>query len=541
VLSCRDSLFELLLSHCVPLPRALWLVKAVYCHQPPQAAAQQQAAQQSAAQQAAAGASKFAKAAAGLAAAGKAAAVAAPAAGGRRSGDTGQAADVWGAHAQDQQQQQELKAQHWTHMALQHVDALAAAAATTQAAAAAAAAAASDAAAAAAAAAATAAAGGLVGCLHAGTPAQQHEEPVSHTEQQHEARRQADAAAAGTKPQHAAAAAGSDAGAAHDTAAAAAAAAEAASSDAAADEAKAAAAAASAAAGAAEFRWRQALRLASYSFEQGLLDAGVLLAWVAKRLGSAAAGSSTPQHCESAVLLAGAAVDAFARCHSFATKAAAALVSFLGAASTTAGTSHPAEQGSRHARQAPSGTAAAAAAQAGSSGTSSMRRALRCAHGLLQQLVVAAPASLVSLDCLPQLCTALLGPSEARGLLYGGGSSGSSGGSDSSGSSGGSDSSGSGSAGSDSAGSDSAGTGGWRAPPCAAGVAQCTEAVVAAARRMAASVSPRLLFFSAGAAYAALSGCCLAGDVPGALAALAPALKGVRVCVAAPGVARWLT
>jgi hypothetical protein len=38
----------------------------------------------------------------------------------------------------------------------------------------------------------------------------------------------------------------------------------------------------------------------------------------------------------------------------------------------------------------------------------------------------------------------------------------------------------------------------------------------------------RLLSFSPHAAYAQLSSCCLAGDVHGALAALAPALKGKR-------------
>jgi hypothetical protein len=38
----------------------------------------------------------------------------------------------------------------------------------------------------------------------------------------------------------------------------------------------------------------------------------------------------------------------------------------------------------------------------------------------------------------------------------------------------------------------------------------------------------RLLSFSPNAAYAQLSSCCLAGDVHGALAALAPALKGER-------------
>jgi hypothetical protein len=41
------------------------------------------------------------------------------------------------------------------------------------------------------------------------------------------------------------------------------------------------------------------------------------------------------------------------------------------------------------------------------------------ARQLLQQLFLQAPASFVALDCLPQLCKALLGPSAAYGLLHG--------------------------------------------------------------------------------------------------------------------------
>jgi hypothetical protein len=41
------------------------------------------------------------------------------------------------------------------------------------------------------------------------------------------------------------------------------------------------------------------------------------------------------------------------------------------------------------------------------------------ARQLLQQLFLQAPASFVAIDCLPQLCRALLGPSAAHALLHG--------------------------------------------------------------------------------------------------------------------------
>jgi hypothetical protein len=88
------------------------------------------------------------------------------------------------------------------------------------------------------------------------------------------------------------------------------------------------------------------------------------------------------------------------------------------------------------------------------------------ASQLLQQLFLQAPASFVALDCLLQLCKALLGPSGAHALLHG------------------------------------------RYAPCssssstspmrqqqpgaaAAEVAECLQAVVGTARRLAAAVSPR--------------------------------------------------
>lgn len=86
---------------------------------------------------------------------------------------------------------------------------------------------------------------------------------------------------------------------------------------------------------------------------------------------------------------------------------------------------------------------------------------------LLQQLFLHAPASFVALDCLPQLCKALMGPSGAHALLHG-----------------------------PYAASSSSSSHKQQQQQAAAEVAECLPVVVGAARRLAAAVSPRCVVAS---------------------------------------------
>jgi hypothetical protein len=123
----------------------------------------------------------------------------------------------------------------------------------------------------------------------------------------------------------------------------------------------------------------------------------------------------------------------------------------------------------------PAGTAAGANSGLGSSGAAAVaavtvdprQQQHSNVRQLLQQLFLQAPASFVALDCLPQLCRALLGPSAAHALLH-----------------------------SPYAGSSSSSSSGEKQQQqqqfaAAAEVAECLPAVVGTARRLASAVSPR--------------------------------------------------
>jgi hypothetical protein len=64
------------------------------------------------------------------------------------------------------------------------------------------------------------------------------------------------------------------------------------------------------------------------------------------------------------------------------------------------------------------GGGAGAANISSSSGSGSAQKLSFLARQVLEKVLLLAPAKLTSLDCLPQLCKVLLGPSAAHALLF---------------------------------------------------------------------------------------------------------------------------
>ncbi|KAF8057641.1 hypothetical protein HT031_005990 [Scenedesmus sp. PABB004] len=472
----REGLFELLVRYHVPLPRAAWLVQAVYWLKPPSPAA-----------------AAAAPGGSGAAAAGSAGGAAPAAAGGAAGGAAGAAGGAGPARSAataggEGGALQQARLQHWTQTVLQQLERYAAAAAAARGAAATAAAAAAAAATAAAAAAAVAASLDV--------------EP--------------------TPAAVAAATAASDG--------ASAAAARAASADAAAAGAvQAWQAALRLAAWCCEGGLLELERLVAWAERQlggtgsaveELREGALLLAKAGlnvRRAPSVALrclpGGRVARGAPLTRLPAAAPRPAqgIGGCHSLALRLARCLLAHLEGLEAA-----PAQllgqQPSKRQRTSSSGNLAAAgsgalpggdapaaadvAAPAAPAADPRQQQQQREAVQLLRQLFLLAPASFVALDTLPQLCHALLGPAAARALL--------------------------------------AHSGGARACawPAQGGLdaepelVACLGAVLDTARHMAAAVSPRLLSFSVPAAVAQLSRCCLVGDVNSALAVLSPTLKG---------------
>lgn len=329
--------------------------------------------------------------------------------------------------------QAQAKQQHWTLAALQQLQRYSMTAAKS------AVASGTAAAAAAAAASAAAAAAGRGAYVNAGTPGQQQEPLPQHTEQ-YSSRR-----SSSTGPPGGGAAAvtaadsllGSICGATlteEQQQQQAAAALEAAEKHAAATAAR--AAAADAAAATAAWEWQQAVRLACYTTEQGLMDLQQLVTCLVKCLNSKSNSSSSHKLRETALLLAEVAAEQIYSCQPLVANLGSCLVTLvaqldladarqgttnLSDSSKQAVTPSLTQQGGGAKGTAARGSSAGGSSSSTGSGTSSNAVTARLrylASQLLQRLLLLAPASLTSLDCLPQLCKVLLGPAAAHGLLY---------------------------------------------------------------------------------------------------------------------------
>lgn len=336
----------------------------------------------------------------------------------------------------------QAKQQHWTQSALQQLQRSALAAAKS------AAAAVPAATAAAAAASAAAAAAGRGASVSAGTPGQQQEPPPQHTEQYSSRRASSAGPAAAAAVTAADGLLGSIYGATslseEQQQQQAAAAQETAEKHAAATAAR--AAAAESAAAAAAWEWQQSLRVACYTTEQGLMDVQQVVAFLVKCLSSRSNSSSSHKLRETALVLGDAAAEQICSCQPLAASLSSCLVGLMThldsltdrrqgsapAADLATASVEAAQQQGAQVQQAGAGGAKGAVAAAvrnsgaggagtGSSGNasgSSSSSLWRLADGLLQKLLLLAPANLTSLDCLPQLCRSLLGPAAAHSLLY---------------------------------------------------------------------------------------------------------------------------
>jgi hypothetical protein len=258
------------------------------------------------------------------------------------------------------------------------------------------------------------------------------------------------------------------------------------------------AAAAEATAATAAWEWQQAVRLACYTIGQGLMDVQQLVIFMIRCMSSKSNSSSSHKLRETALMLADAAAEQISSCQPLVANLSSCLITLLTHLESTdarQGIIHPGDSSKQATAQSLtqqlSGTKGAAArgssaGGAGGSGSSSSSatmtparlRPLACQ--LLQKLLLLAPASLTSLDCLTQLCKVLLGPAAAHGLLYEHGNCTSACFAFGSGSSGGCCGS-------------SAVAQELQAAP--AGVVSSLQSVLSMSRQMAAAVSPRYVVF----------------------------------------------
>jgi hypothetical protein len=193
------------------------------------------------------------------------------------------------------------------------------------------------------------------------------------------------------------------------------------------------AAAAEATAATAAWEWQQAVRLACYTMGQGLVDMQQLVAFLIKCMTSKSNSSSSHKLRETALMLADAAAEQISSCQPLVANLSSCLITLLTHLDSTdarQGVTNPGDS-SKQAMTQPltqqlPGTKGAAArgSSAGGAGgssnttTTTTARLRHLACQLLQKLLLLAPASLTSLDCLPQLCKVLVGPAAAHGLLY---------------------------------------------------------------------------------------------------------------------------
>jgi len=170
------------------------------------------------------------------------------------------------------------------------------------------------------------------------------------------------------------------------------------------------AAAAAAAVETAALQWQQALRLAAYSFQQGLVDCSLLVGWITKQLVTACS-LTTEELRQGSLLLAAAALQRIASCHTTVVHLSNSLLQYLEDKAVPLPTTKQQQQQQQQQLSASNGINR-------SSSSSTRDVAAVLAEQLLHQLVLLAPASLVALDGLPALCRLLLGPAVAHSVLF---------------------------------------------------------------------------------------------------------------------------
>jgi hypothetical protein len=206
------------------------------------------------------------------------------------------------------------------------------------------------------------------------------------------------------------------------------------------------------------------VRLGSYAFAAGLVDAGTLASWACTHLASAASGAGSGGGCTllgAAMQLLLSALGALALAPAEVCALAESLVEFIEAAPSSANTC---SGGGGSPVSAAAGCSTANPAVL----TDSLLHWRESARALLKALVLAAPVAVLALDDVPRLCATLRASAPApagRGMQVG------------------------------------------------HAAHACTEELLARNQALAAAVSPLLLGFRAGEASQELSNAALAGDV----------------------------
>jgi hypothetical protein len=142
------------------------------------------------------------------------------------------------------------------------------------------------------------------------------------------------------------------------------------------------------------------------------VDCSLLVGWITKQLVTASS-VTTEELRQGSLLLAAAALQRIASCHTTVVHLSNSLLQYLEDKAVPLPTT---KQQQQQQLSASNGINRSCSSSSSSSSTRDVAAVL--AQQLLHQLVLLAPASLVALDGLPALCRLLLGPAAAHSVLF---------------------------------------------------------------------------------------------------------------------------